>query len=58
MPNIHVEAGSLELIRNRQNEGGHTISASRGTTMPFCGGVEACNKRSLPVKYLSQGVQT
>ena len=36
----------------------HTISASRGTTVPFCGGVEAYNERSLRVKYHSQGVQT
>ena len=35
-----------------------TISASRGMTMPFCGGVEAHNERSLRVKYRSQGVQT
>ena len=28
-----------------------------GTTMPVCGGVEAYNKRSLCVKYRSQGVQ-
>ena len=26
--------------------------------MPVCGGVEAYNKRSLCVKYRSQGVQT
>ena len=35
-----------------------TISASRGTTMPVCGGVEVYNERSLRVKYRSQGVQT
>ena len=59
--NLHVEAGSLGVIRNRQNEGMSpppTIGASRGMTMPFCGGVEAYNERSLCVKYRSQEVQT
>ena len=61
VPNVNVEPGSLKVIRNsQQNEGvlPPTISASRGTTMPVCGGVEAYNKRSLRVKYCSQGVQT
>ena len=35
-----------------------TISASWRTTMPFCGGVEAYNERSLRVRYRSQGVET
>ena len=35
-----------------------TIRASRGMTMPVCGGVEGYNERSLCVKYHSQGVQT
>ena len=35
------------------------ISTSRGTTMPFCGGVKAYNEqRSLRVKYCRQRVQT
>ena len=47
--------------RNSHNEGvplPSTISASRGTTMPVCGGVKAYNERSLRFKYCSQGVQT
>ena len=35
-----------------------TISASQGTTVPLCGGVEAYNERSLHIKYRSQGVKT
>ena len=56
----HVEAGSLGVIRNRQNEGvpPHNQCQSGDNYMPFCGGVEAYNKRSLLVKYRSQGVQT
>ena len=42
----------------KQTECPPTISASRGMTMPFCGGVEAYNERSLRVKYCSQEVQT
>ena len=43
VPNVHVELGSLEVIKNIQNEGvlpALTISASRVKTTPFCGGVE------------------
>ena len=35
-----------------------TTSASRGMTMPVCGGVEAYKERSLSVKYRDQLVQT
>ena len=35
-----------------------TISTSRGTIEPVCGGVEAYNERSFCVKYHSQGAQT
>ena len=59
MPNVNVEPGGLRVTRDSQNEGmPPTISASRGKTMPVCGGVEAYNERSLHVKYRSQGVQT
>ena len=52
VPNVNIEPGSLKVIRNSRKEGVlPQISASRGTTMPVCGGVEAYNKRSLHVKY-------
>ena len=60
VPNVNVEPGSLKVIRNSQNEGvlPPTISASRGTTMPVCGGVEEYNEQCLCVKYHSQWVLT
>ena len=50
-----------DKTKGDKKERGHAslaISGSRGTNMPVCGGMEACYKRSLCVKYRSQGIQT
>ena len=56
---VTVPQDSNNKHQVQSNEGAPpTINASRATTMPVCGGVEAYNGRFLCVNYRSQGVQT
>ena len=50
-PNVPVEPEGAEETGNRTEGVPPTTRASRWTTMPVCGGVEAYNERSFCVKY-------